>query len=235
MRIHGRDQPQVPRTRGLSISRGAVTRSSQPPSGQSFPTPFSFSFPFWLPDAVAEGLRRAQLSPTRWKPLSGRSEARMVLPKLLHWLGLCALCLALGEGEADDGFSPVRSGLLATRQLPEGTCSPTIPCDNKACCNGSIVSFIPGRTGCHGHMLTGEQCGFDPVLHCGATCTSKCDSKADCGQFADPPGKLCPLNVCCGKYGFCGTTAVRCIICWTSIVRQLPTWKGGRADQSGRA
>lgn len=26
--------------------------------------------------------------------------------------------------------------------------------------------------------------------------------RAECGRFADPPGKICPLNVCCSEAGF---------------------------------
>jgi len=47
-------------------------------------------------------------------------------------------------------------------------------------------------------------CGFGGAF-CGSDCTSQCDAKPECGQYADPPGKKCPLNVCCSKYGFCGT------------------------------
>ncbi|KAK4118089.1 glycoside hydrolase family 18 protein [Parathielavia appendiculata] len=121
----------------------------------------------------------------------------MFTPNLLHWLCLSFLYLAFGKADDDlplTAISPVRRGLLASRQeLPEGTCTSEIPCANKACCNG----------------ITGI-CGFDPVEHCGATCTSKCDSKAECGKYADPPGKLCPINVCCSKHGFCGTTDEFC-------------------------
>lgn len=35
-------------------------------------------------------------------------------------------------------------------------------------------------------------------------CWSNCDAKAACGRYADPPGKTCPLNVCCSEWGFCG-------------------------------
>lgn len=28
-------------------------------------------------------------------------------------------------------------------------------------------------------------------------CWSNCDAKAECGRYADPPGKKCPLNVVC--------------------------------------
>jgi chitinase len=37
-------------------------------------------------------------------------------------------------------------------------------------------------------------------------CWSNCDAVAECGRYALPEGKKCPLNVCCSKYGFCGMT-----------------------------
>ncbi|KAL4875746.1 hypothetical protein BJY04DRAFT_223740 [Aspergillus karnatakaensis] len=44
-------------------------------------------------------------------------------------------------------------------------------------------------------------------------CVAGCDSRAECdpggyGEFAD--SKKCPLNVCCSKFGFCGTTKDFC-------------------------
>ncbi|KAJ3952540.1 hypothetical protein N0V92_011012 [Colletotrichum tropicale] len=53
------------------------------------------------------------------------------------------------------------------------------------------------------------------AAHCKASiCVNNCDRKADC----DPGGygkdfvtsTTCPLNVCCSKYGFCGTTEEFC-------------------------
>ena len=45
---------------------------------------------------------------------------------------------------------------------------------------------------------------------CGATCISNCDAHAECGIFAETPGKTCPLNTCCSEFGFCGTTTDFC-------------------------
>ncbi|KXH60486.1 glycosyl hydrolase family 18 [Colletotrichum salicis] len=53
------------------------------------------------------------------------------------------------------------------------------------------------------------ECGYEED-HCGSDCVSDCDSKADCGAYADPPGKECPLRVCCNKWGNCGTTESFC-------------------------
>ncbi|RWA12800.1 hypothetical protein EKO27_g2300 [Xylaria grammica] len=71
------------------------------------------------------------------------------------------------------------------------TCSPGKPCSNHACC---------GKSG---------YCGYGPT-YCGTACTSNCDAKAECGQYASPAGKTCPLNTCCSEFGFCGTTKDFC-------------------------
>ncbi|EGX92282.1 bacteriodes thetaiotaomicron symbiotic chitinase, putative [Cordyceps militaris CM01] len=71
------------------------------------------------------------------------------------------------------------------------TCGPDRPCKNKACC---------GKSG---------WCGYSPDF-CGTGCQSNCDAKAECGQYASPQGKTCPLNVCCSEFGFCGTTTEFC-------------------------
>lgn len=43
--------------------------------------------------------------------------------------------------------------------------------------------------------------------YCGKGCLSNCDAKAECGEYAKVKGQTCPLNVCCSKHGFCGTTS----------------------------
>lgn len=73
------------------------------------------------------------------------------------------------------------------------SCGPENPCSNGACCGASGF------------------CGYGPV-YCGDGCTSNCDAVAECGQFAVPAGKTCPLNTCCSEFGFCGTTTVRRIL-----------------------
>jgi chitinase len=78
----------------------------------------------------------------------------MFTPKLLHWLCLYFLWLAFGKADQrQTDITPVPRG-LATRELPEGTCTKDIPCANKACCNGSVVSLVFPWTVCFGHMLT---------------------------------------------------------------------------------
>ena len=73
---------------------------------------------------------------------------------------------------------------LNSRALPTGTCNAQTPCPIAACCG------------------TNGLCGFSPS-ECGSgNCTSKCDSKADCGQFGVAGKQKCPLNVCCSQFGF---------------------------------
>ncbi|KAF2733512.1 hypothetical protein EJ04DRAFT_468282 [Polyplosphaeria fusca] len=78
---------------------------------------------------------------------------------------------------------------LFGREQGDARCDASNECADKSCCNG----------------VTGW-CGRDPD-HCAAgICLSNCDAKADCGVGAEVPGQTCPLNVCCGKSGYCGTT-----------------------------
>ncbi|KAM3079706.1 hypothetical protein ACMFMG_006117 [Clarireedia jacksonii] len=79
------------------------------------------------------------------------------------------------------------------------TCGEGRPCRNHACC--------PKETG---------QCNYGPKA-CGTNgispndvCWSNCDAKAECGRYAEPAGKKCPLNVCCSQFGFCGSEADFC-------------------------
>lgn len=48
---------------------------------------------------------------------------------------------------------------------------------------------------------------------CGDGCISTCDQKSECDpgwgiQWSN--ASVCPLNVCCSKFGFCGTTQDFC-------------------------
>ncbi|KAJ6503678.1 hypothetical protein C8R45DRAFT_1209318 [Mycena sanguinolenta] len=49
---------------------------------------------------------------------------------------------------------------------------------------------------------------FCTTLANGGPCTSNCDAKAQCGPNAPAGQELCPLNVCCSQFGFCGTTGM---------------------------
>lgn len=69
----------------------------------------------------------------------------------------------------------------------------------------------PCEVGCCG---TNKVCGTGPDYCSKAKCINSCTYKAECN-----PGKWdsqyfnatkCPLNVCCSKYGFCGTTEEFC-------------------------
>lgn len=73
----------------------------------------------------------------------------------------------------------------------DGICSMALPCTNGACCS---------KTG---------YCGFGPE-YCGDECISNCNATPECGQYASPADKECPLATCCSEYGFCGTTEDFC-------------------------
>jgi chitinase len=83
-------------------------------------------------------------------------------------------------------------GLLLPRDgngLPTGTCNAQTPCPIAACCG------------------TNGLCGYSPS-ECGqGNCTSKCTSKAECGQYGVSGKQNCPLNVCCSKFGCVDTSA----------------------------
>ncbi|KAK8097736.1 uncharacterized protein PG998_013222 [Apiospora kogelbergensis] len=79
---------------------------------------------------------------------------------------------------------------LHGRALPTGTCNANTPCENAACCGGNNNNL----------------CGYSPG-ECGASnCSSNCDAKAECGMYGKPGQQSCPLDVCCSKFGFCGST-----------------------------
>ncbi|EGE82986.2 bacteriodes thetaiotaomicron symbiotic chitinase [Blastomyces dermatitidis ER-3] len=58
-------------------------------------------------------------------------------------------------------------------------------------------------------IVAGGYCGYGPD-YCGEGCVSNCDAGAECGEFAKPVNKTCPLNTCCSQYGFCGITEEFC-------------------------
>ncbi|KAL3439807.1 hypothetical protein BJX65DRAFT_68290 [Aspergillus insuetus] len=90
-----------------------------------------------------------------------------------------------------------RISLLAMADDPY-VCAEDTPCRNGACCAKS------------GHCGYGEDyCGTNGESP-NDVCWSNCDAHAECGRHSDPPGKTCPLNVCCSQYGFCGTTSEFC-------------------------
>ncbi|KAI1171966.1 chitotriosidase-1 [Nemania sp. FL0916] len=94
------------------------------------------------------------------------------------------------------------------------SCKKGSPCKTYACCG----SFFGGDTGV---------CGFGPTF-CGDDCDSQCDAKPECGQYTDPPGKTCPLNVCCSEFGFCGSTSEFCEAgCQSNCVVDPPIPAGG--------
>ncbi|KJZ72491.1 hypothetical protein HIM_08160 [Hirsutella minnesotensis 3608] len=82
---------------------------------------------------------------------------------------------------------------------PDYSCSKTKPC----------------KVGCCG--LLNDQgvgvCGGGPDFCSPGKCSSQCDWKSECDpgwglQWSE--ASTCPLNVCCSKFGFCGTTPEFC-------------------------
>ncbi|WZH42206.1 Chitinase [Fusarium acuminatum] len=69
----------------------------------------------------------------------------------------------------------------------------------------------PCEIGCCG---TNNVCGTGPDYCSKAKCINNCDFKAECNPGNWPSqyfnATKCPLNVCCSKYGFCGTTEEFC-------------------------
>ncbi|KAF8449898.1 hypothetical protein BDZ91DRAFT_702718 [Kalaharituber pfeilii] len=92
-------------------------------------------------------------------------------------------------------------------------CSKTRECYNKACC----------------HVPEGETkglCSYEPE-HCEKSkgCVSNCNAKAECGTRAAAPGQKCPLQACCSKGGFCGTTRAFCEAdagCQSNCITEVP-------------
>ncbi|KAJ3529968.1 hypothetical protein NM208_g9528 [Fusarium decemcellulare] len=78
------------------------------------------------------------------------------------------------------------------------SCSEVKPCSNGACCaKTGYCNYGPEACGTNGESPNDK-------------CWSNCDAHAECGRYAETPGKKCPLNVCCSKHGFCGMTEEYC-------------------------
>ncbi|ORY68195.1 glycosyl hydrolases family 18-domain-containing protein [Pseudomassariella vexata] len=90
--------------------------------------------------------------------------------------------------------------LLAGRAtVDDYTCAPDRPCANSACCPKASLQCNYGE----------EACGTSGISP-NEVCWFNCDAKSECGINAKVPGQKCPLNVCCGKWGFCGMTEDYC-------------------------
>jgi hypothetical protein len=57
------------------------------------------------------------------------------------------------------------------------------------------------------------QCGYRNE-HCSPSspksCVANCDARAPCGEFSADGRTVCPLNACCSRLGFCGTSDIFC-------------------------
>ncbi|KAK0560437.1 hypothetical protein OC861_006279 [Tilletia horrida] len=136
--------------------------------------------------AANAALQNATALPEQQQQPSTHQARSMNDPALMDMLESTSLARRQSSSTTSSGGTP------NTTKLPTGTCTAKIPCAEDACCNGQI-------------------CGFGPQF-CGSNCTSKCDSKAECGPYAAAGNTNCPLGVCCSKYGFCGTTDEFCLV-----------------------
>ncbi|EAQ84573.1 hypothetical protein CHGG_08587 [Chaetomium globosum CBS 148.51] len=109
------------------------------------------------------------------------------------------------DGDEKLGITPFLGAMDAPSLLSgratvdDYTCAPDRPCANKACCPKATLSCNYGE----------EACGTSGISP-NEVCWSNCDAKSECGKDAKVPGQECPLNVCCGKWGFCGMTEDYC-------------------------
>ncbi|GKU22649.1 unnamed protein product [Fusarium langsethiae] len=86
------------------------------------------------------------------------------------------------------------------------TSAPFIVADDIHCDDST-----PCKVGCCG---SNNVCGTGPDYCSKAKCINNCNYKAECNPGNWPSqyfnSTKCPLNVCCSKYGFCGTTEEFC-------------------------
>lgn len=88
----------------------------------------------------------------------------------------------------------------------DGSCAVGLPCPNGACWYVTLVS-LGRRIFTENYICSGPSgfCGYGSQF-CGAGCSSNCNALAECGANAAPGDELCPLNVCCDKFGFVSAT-----------------------------
>ncbi|KAK7732719.1 hypothetical protein SLS63_004974 [Diaporthe eres] len=104
-----------------------------------------------------------------------------------------------GDSNTEALSATSMSSLLGRASEDDFTCAPDRPCANKACCPRKTLQCNYGE----------DACGTSGVSP-NEVCWSNCDAKSECGKNAQEPGQECPLNVCCGKWGFCGMTKDFC-------------------------
>ncbi|KAI9041496.1 glycoside hydrolase [Aspergillus affinis] len=121
------------------------------------------------------------------------SGSLFLFPLLLCYLVVCVYATIIPES------NPLTFNLQVAADKDDPSCTKDSPC----------------KIGCCGPLdkKTGKGvCGFGPDF-CGKGCTSQCDRKSECDsgwglQWSN--ASTCPLNVCCSKFGFCGTTEDFC-------------------------
>lgn len=104
------------------------------------------------------------------------------------------------------------------------SCSPDKPC-KLGCCGKNNVSpihvakalsrkiyhFISNKLFLTSHQS--QVCGMGPSYCAPENCTSSYNEKSECDPGWGSKWSMrdkCPLNVCCSKFGFCGTTKEFC-------------------------
>jgi hypothetical protein len=106
------------------------------------------------------------------------------------------------------GIIPVQVVIIMTysgeKTIPAHLESPaeTVP----AAVRADIVDMVSRRN----YALTQSSRQFVGPTYCGSGCSSNCEATAACGRYAAKPGTTCPLNTCCSKHGFCGTSEDFC-------------------------
>lgn len=101
-----------------------------------------------------------------------------------------------------NNFNDLITRQSVSTQPDDYSCSESKPCSNGACCSKKTGYCNYGPDAC------GPDLGSNPSPN--DVCWSNCDALAECGKYALPAGKTCPLNVCCSEYGFCGMTSDFC-------------------------
>ncbi|KAH8896309.1 glycoside hydrolase [Thozetella sp. PMI_491] len=107
-------------------------------------------------------------------------------------------------------ISSAASSFATQAKIQDAQLAATAASDTDYTCSATKGCAI----GCCGKLdSTGAGvCGAGPDF-CGDGCTSQCTWKSECDpgwgiQWSN--ASTCPLNVCCSKYGFCGTTSDFC-------------------------
>jgi chitinase len=101
--------------------------------------------------------------------------------------------LSICDNHEQTSISISRRQAVSTK-TDDYSCSESKPCVNGACCSKKTGYCNYGPEAC------GPDIGHNKSPN--DVCWSNCDAVAECGKYALPAGKTCPLNVCCSEFGF---------------------------------